>query len=584
MLYFIAAWSILATLAWIVGTALIQGLNADCFDRVGDRVMVALWLGTVLLSQGLLLIAIALPLSPMVGLGIALALLLLLTWPPMRVEFRKIRQTISCSVLFGLIGWGILIAAYTSQRNNWFDTGLYHYGAIRWLSEFGTVPGLALILSNFGFTSTWFALAAPFNPAAIASQTSVVTNGFILLVATGHGLIALHRWMSGRARVTDKFIVIASVLILPAITLTTFLSAILISSSPDIPVIFLTVAVAWSILTVANPALPRQGNANSVPFHKPLWDASLIPLILAVGAISIKLSALPLLPIAGLFYWGQQPQNLRRLLVGGGLSILLLVPFTAAGIIHSGCPLYPSSALCIDLPWRVSETTASEAAKVVQLWEHALGSPPSGTNALLWRLWEWLKFARLNVIMLLLLILSVALTGFTYKAARRQGILGTPWLFCLGLIGMVFILFQAPMIRFGLGYFTLIPTIAIAILGIPCAQKVDQWRLQPSFPRLPTNRRLKIFWFGLGILGAIYLTSTNLRERWLLPPMMPTTAVETQQSFDIAYVKPINDRRGQCWDAPIPCSPNNLDVRLRNPNRGFKAGFIPAKNSDPGLE
>lgn len=70
----------------------------------------------------------------------------------------------------------VVIANLTTQRVTWYDVGLYHFGSIRWLAEHGAVPGLALINSKFGFTSSWFALAAPFNPEIFGSRVSAVTK------------------------------------------------------------------------------------------------------------------------------------------------------------------------------------------------------------------------------------------------------------------------------------------------------------------------------------------------------------------------------------------------------------------------
>ena len=44
-----------------------------------------------------------------------------------------------------------------------YDTGLYHAQAIRWIEEYGVVPGLANLHSRFGYNSASFALSAFFS-------------------------------------------------------------------------------------------------------------------------------------------------------------------------------------------------------------------------------------------------------------------------------------------------------------------------------------------------------------------------------------------------------------------------------------
>ena len=570
MLYFIGVWSVLFALTWIIGTALLHGLQANCFKYTCDRVMTAVWLGTVLLADGLLLLSLGLPLSPVVGIALAVGVSgSLLSWTPVRAEIKHTLAAISWPRLLAFLGWAVLISIYMTQQVTWFDTGLYHFGAVRWLSEFGAVPGLALLQNNLGFTSSWFALTAPVNPEALAPRVSAVTNGFVLLIATWQGGIALGRWLTGHARITDKFMGVFSALVLPAMMLTTFLSAILVSSSPDIPVIFLTGIVAWSLLVVANsPQVSDRPTAT-------LWDASLIPLILAVGTVSIKLSALPLLPITLLFYWGQQPLNPRRGVVGVMMATLLLLPLMVVSVVTSGCPFYPSSALCLDMPWRLPAEQASDAVEIIRGWDRWFGEMPPEANPVLWRFWQWLRLARLNLVMLLLLVISALSMGLTFRVARKQGVLATPWLFGLSFAGMLFILLRAPLIRFGLGYFVMIPSVAIALLG-PHYMATLKWQPVQRLTNLVSARRVsQAALVGLGIVGAINLIQPEVQARLLLPPAMPTAEVEVRQSYDVEYVAPSTDRP-QCWDTPIPCTPNEVSLRLRNPDRGLKAGFIPA--------
>ncbi|MFG6100685.1 hypothetical protein U2F10_00435 [Leptothoe sp. EHU-05/26/07-4] len=571
MIYFIAAWGILSVISWLIGIAIIIGLRADCFDRIGDRIMAAFWLGVVLLANGLLLISLALPLSPIAGLAVAMGVgLPLLCWPAIRAEIYHLWQARSPAMVSAVMGWTVLIAIYMTTKVTWFDTGLYHFGAVRWLSKFGTVPGLALVLNNLGFTSSWFALAAPLTLESVASRVTAVANGWVFLIITCHGFLSLGRWFMGKARITDKFMVIFLGLVLPAMILSPFLETILISSSPDIPVIFLSGIMAWSILAVVNRPQPSGKITDANP-----WNASLIPLFLALGAIAIKLSALPLLPVALLFYWQRQFPNFRRLLIGCVLSLLLLTPLIVVSIVTSGCPLYPSSMLCVNVPWRVPTEVIDKAVEVITFWEHNFGDIPPGPSRFLWQLWEWLQFSHFNIVMLILMVLSAVLALPTFVLARKQKIYGTPWLLCCSVIGMVFVMVRAPMVRFGLGYFVTIPAIGTAVLSTAYIAK-SKWQLDFSGFNIRKYLPQALF-VGLGLTAALILFKPAIQARLLLPPKMPSTGLQARQSYDVQYVKPANDNSIKCWDAPIPCTYNELNIRLRNPARGLRGGFIPAE-------
>lgn len=158
------AWAGLILACFLIGTAILHGVKADCFTRIGDRFIVSVWLGVVILSVSLLAVSLILPLSSFVGIVVTVSLAAVaLRSRSTRTEIVAVLSVLSAKEIFGFISLELGVAAYTSQTITYYDTGLYHFQAIRWLSRFGAVPGLALIHSRFGFTSSWFALAAPFN-------------------------------------------------------------------------------------------------------------------------------------------------------------------------------------------------------------------------------------------------------------------------------------------------------------------------------------------------------------------------------------------------------------------------------------
>jgi hypothetical protein len=339
MIYFIFIWVLLFIACGSIGTNLLNRLQAECFERVGDRAIASLWLGIVVLALSLLTTSLVLPLSPLVGgiLILCLSAASLLS-PRTRTEIAALRSVISPHLILRLFILAFGVAAFTTRQVTWQDTGLYHYSAIRWLSEFGTVPGVALILNNLGFTSSWFALAAPFNAEIFDSRVSAVTNGFAFFIALLHFLICLTRSFTHNSQISDRWVVISSLMTLPLILVLPQMSQILVSPSPDLPVIFLIQVVAWAILIISNQKTP-----SLEPVEAPILDAKTIPLVLSIGAVTMKLTTLPLLFISGIFYIFARRFSFPRVLMGIALIFLLLSPFLISGIITSGCPLYPSS-------------------------------------------------------------------------------------------------------------------------------------------------------------------------------------------------------------------------------------------------
>ena len=52
-----------------------------------------------------------------------------------------------------------------TQEITWVDTKLYHLGAIRWLSDYGIVPGIALIQLPIWMDIFLVCLNNPFKPS-----------------------------------------------------------------------------------------------------------------------------------------------------------------------------------------------------------------------------------------------------------------------------------------------------------------------------------------------------------------------------------------------------------------------------------
>lgn len=60
-----------------------------------------------------------------------------------------------------------------------YDTGLYHAQAIRWIEEYGVVPGLANLHSRFGYNSASFALSAFFSETWLIGRPMHCVAGFL---------------------------------------------------------------------------------------------------------------------------------------------------------------------------------------------------------------------------------------------------------------------------------------------------------------------------------------------------------------------------------------------------------------------
>src|SRR5580698_6114892 len=164
MLIYLICWTLLLGCGIAVGSAILALPKSSGFVRFGDHAIAATWLGLLTIAAALLGLSVLTPLTPWVGFGVMVMFgVAAACIRAVRRDFATLLTHASGPVIFA---FGILamVAALNATRFvEAYDTGLYHYPLTRWLATYGTVRGLALIHFRFGFSSSWFALAAPFD-------------------------------------------------------------------------------------------------------------------------------------------------------------------------------------------------------------------------------------------------------------------------------------------------------------------------------------------------------------------------------------------------------------------------------------
>ena len=608
MLFFVGVWLPLLLVCWLLGAAVLGRAagGGDALRRAGDRHVASLWLGLVILPQLLLAVSHLVPLTPLCGLlvGAAVSGLALLS-SGVRAEAVKLKGLLleRPRLVLGLLALAAGVAAYASQPVTFFDTGLYHFQNIKWLSEYGAVRGLGLVHDRFAFTPAWFALGAPFEGGPFAGRVAAVADGFALLVASLHALVCARRCAGGEGRGSDWLVLLAFVLVLPPVLFWRMPA----SASPDLPVFFLTVAFAWAVCLVEESG----GGAG----------ARSIPLLLAAGAVGVKVNALPLLFVACVYYvWGVG-LNVRRVLWAGAAVALLLLPTLAHRFVVSGCPLYPSQVLCVEAPWSVGAKQAERLTRAIREWARWDGQRPEWANGWNWVVpWMTKGFTLKNSPVLLLclllagagafvcartrlraagalllllgcagllvflewrgpglLMVAVATAAVVAALTRRGGeFKGRAWVLAAGLLGTALTLYAGPALRFGLGY----TAILFAALLVPAAVRFDGdadggvWRRRATPVALLTACGLVFFTLTIAIEAGTHIGAgvEGRARRLLLPPPLPEASAAPREANGFRYF--VASEMEQCWAAELPCAGNELpDVTLRDPARGLGGGF-----------
>jgi hypothetical protein len=590
----VTAWLLVLTggCGLVVGCALVTRLDSDCcFVRAGDRVLLATWLGLLVVTTILLVLSLFGPLSPLVVVSaLSVSMGISLVGRQHRRVLRFLGRGFAKDTVVGVLALAGGTAAYCSQVIVWYDSGLYHVQTIKWLSEYGLVPGLAMIHSRFGFISSWFTLPAVFNHGILVARVASLPGALCLWLLVVQASLSTARVARQRCGFHDLFFVAFAGISLPLI----LVYGVPNSSSPDFPVIVLTGLVAWSMLATARDGRAGSGSGT-------VLSADLIPLLLAAGATSIKLSALPLLVVAGCFYAFRGKFSPKRTVAAAGVGAAFFLPVAAGGILTSGCAFYPSPFLCFDVPWSLgAQAAAQETSLVTEIARWGGAAPPDATP------WNWmLSWVRTEQASLSLLLLS-ALACASLLVSRLRKAAGAGYVIALGGAGTLFMLVSAPTWRFGLGYLVLLPALAVAHFGAPMLSNLEPDRRVPLAGRFgflasaaaalialhvhvvprPSYRLLDEA-LAAGTVASVDRPHFNL----LLPPRTWNIAYDADRRTgttvaaenpiiedrvgDLEYYRPEDlEKSDLCWDAPLPCAKERLtDVLLRERKRGLKGGF-----------
>ncbi len=577
MVYFVAIWLLFLGICLCIGIAILQGLAIwDCL-RQGDRFILAEWIGLLVLAITSLTVGLLLPLTIGVSVGLVLTLLILsVISGQVRYSLRQIWHESSLLSKGGVLAGIWAIALFMTQAVTWIDTGLYHVGIIRWLVNYGTVPGVALIHDRLGFTSSWFSLAALVNPEVTSMQAIAIPNGFLAILTFTHFGISLRYSFSRQSRLADWFLTVAYGLLIPLFLGSTLFTELLVSPSPDIPIVLLTLLSSWMLLVIRDldQAQPLRSQVSR--------NLNLVLLFLAISAIAIKLTAIPLLLLISCFYCWQVGFKGKDLWIGSILLIGLLIPVVLYGQITAGCAFYPATTFCTDVPWTLIDQFETQILTPTVGWRSWFTDVPSDVLFLPWALQIWWQQSLMNKIMAVLMILSVCLFVYAvwrWKTKLLNSIAIVP---ILGLFGSLFIMALSPGIRFGLGYLLLIPTWLIAELLrafsrthwtlVSSSRAVNQ-AYQNTFVRFSPGTVL-LFFAALGVTISCF--NPNIQSRLLWPLPLPRVTVVSAQVNDVQYVYSADFLiNSLCWNAEIPCSlgPLEVDIQLRRPEDGLAGGF-----------
>lgn len=397
-----------------------------------------------------------------------------------------------------------LLFAYGSSRGYMhYDTGLYHAQAIRWIEEYGVVPGLANLHSRFGYNSASFALSAFFGETWLTGQPMHCVAGFFALLCAfkcAAGLTAF--WKRKKVQISD-FLYIGCIFYLVAV----FREVVSPASDYFAMLILFWVMMTWVELWEREKDCPV-GKKETVPY-------ALLSLYL-VYAATVKLSTAVILLLV-LYPAVLLIRQKKWLQIAGyiALGFLIAFPYLARNVLISGWLFYPFT-FCDWFPvdWKISKGYADSDAKEIQAYAREVYDVYQLDQPLKHWLSNWFM-AQETVDKLLVLAgwaaipVSAVLAVFgavrAAKANRAEIAHLAPLCFSLlqlcAVVGFFFWQLGAPLVRYGYFYVLFLPLTVFGSLYCMAAEK-----LAGSGQKSAGRKWLKNagYWAFVGLLVAFF--------------------------------------------------------------------------------
>jgi hypothetical protein len=440
-----------------------------------------------------------------------------------------------------LVSWGLL----AMQPPTMFDSGLYHFGSIRWLNEHAIVPGLGNLHWRLALNQSYFGFLALLNIAPYWGH-GYAAGGLFLLALTALTLIEVAFKQSTLWRCTFGALLLSYLCLL---------SGQIANPLPDTAVALLQVV----IFVLLYLSLPSQ---TSIEVDSTAVDSlhrlQIVLIFLCVTIVTIKLSSIGFAAasfavICFSLYRGSSRQVPCPLLIKVGCLVgLFAAVHIGRSYLLSGTPFFPSPFGGVwSLTWAVPFGVASNESQLIYAWAKKPGinlvsDVPAGfgwVGAWLLALPQTMKY--LFIVSSSLLVFALFLRRFVGESCLNKAwLLGAPI-----LAALAFWFFTAPDPRFLGAIVVLYFAWALYIFAIPLKTLAFRYvgravKGTRTVIHLTVIAGIVVCFTRWCIPGVLYLDGWN-------PLPVPSCEVRVNPLGYKAFV-PTTDTL--CWNSELPCT------------------------------
>jgi hypothetical protein len=338
------------------------------------------------------------------------------------------------------------VLLWTTQDPGQYDTGLYHAQAIRWIEEYGVVPGLGNLHMRFAYNSAFMSLQALFSLEWLVGQSLHTLNGFFCLCALFYAFGTVRVPGKERWQTSDLLKCVMAVYVVRS-------RYSIASSGTDIWAMLLIVYICakWC-------ELMESGEQETAP-----WCY-----VCLVGfyALTVKLSAAAIVILVCYpLYQLLRKKDFRAVFHNGLLAVMVVAPYLIRNVIISGYLIYPYEGIDLfNVDWKMDPEVLRSDSLDIKMWGRGLTNMEAYDNSLFGWIPDWFLSMSAGYRILLaagvictLVILYRIWKQMTCKKYEHAAVLAA------GVVCLVFWLMAAPLIRYGQVYVLIV--IALALGG-----------------------------------------------------------------------------------------------------------------------
>lgn len=438
------------------------------------------------------------------------------------------------------------------------DTDSYHIQMVKWIQEYGSVPGLANLHRRFGFNSAWFSSIALY---------SFEWKGYNFFTAL-NGVLSF--WF-------------AAYLLLSATTL-------LKKATKDAPLalpLFFVFAIALALWPVL------RGNASSCNYdfislliifvlftetvraslHTKEFLFSAEWIAWPVFLFTVRLINFPFLLLSVFaFFLLLQKNHWKKATLFALLGILLVTPFLIRNVIVSGYLFYPSLSFdWFTVDWKADKEKTLQLLKYIKYYNRVSTGflDIDDTAAFGFPAWiaQWFKYMlAYNKIIFIPGIAGLILSPFLLFRKRKYRS-ASVFAFLIAILIQVIVWFiTAPDPRFIYG--CLFAGILILLLALK--NVFDKTQIKKTFSFVLSTTALAIIFFAV-----VKPIRSDAYRNWIFPAALPDPPVTNISVDGIEMHIPdaiLNNWNPRCYATDLPCL-YEADPRLHSRGKTIADGF-----------